>query len=105
MTLSRESPSRRTERRPIGIANGCTGFRSDCLHPASSFHYWPFRGSSLELIEVKGRRFIIRSLQTIKKAIGSDGVSASSTTSAQARKLRRGSSDDTKAGGNHGRAP
>jgi hypothetical protein len=35
---------------------------------------------------VKGRRFIIRSLQTIKKAIGSDGVSASSTTSAQARK-------------------
>jgi len=35
---------------------------------------------------VKGKRLSIKSLQRIEKAIGSDGVSASSTTSAQAQK-------------------
>ena len=36
----------------------------------------------MEVIDVKGRRFIIKSLQRINKAIRSDGVSANSTTSA-----------------------
>ena len=36
----------------------------------------------MEVIDVKGRRFIIRSLLRINKAIRSDGVSANSTTSA-----------------------
>jgi len=60
----------------------CTGFYTDCLHPAPTVAYWPLRGRSLEVIEVKGRRFSIRSLQRINRVIGLDGVSANSTTSA-----------------------
>ena|SRR6266536_1841822 len=80
--LSRESPPRRPSAPGMLAASDCTGFCTDCLRLVITLGYWPFRGKSLELIEVKGRRFIIRSLQRIKKAIGSDGVSANSTTSA-----------------------
>jgi hypothetical protein len=40
----------------------CTGFCTDCLHPGLTGAYWPFRGTLLEVIDAKGRRFIIRSL-------------------------------------------
>jgi hypothetical protein len=40
----------------------CTGFRTDCLHLGLTGVYWPFRGTLPEVIEAKGRRFIIRSL-------------------------------------------
>jgi hypothetical protein len=40
----------------------CTGFCTDCLHPGLTGVYWPFRGTLLEVIEAKGRRFIIISL-------------------------------------------
>jgi hypothetical protein len=40
----------------------CTGFRTDRLHPGLTGGYWPFRGMFAQVIEAKGRRFIIRSL-------------------------------------------
>ncbi len=76
----------RTGRRPRRDREGCTGFCTDCLHPAVTFSYWPFLGRSSEVVRVKGKRLSIKSLQRIQKAIGSDGVSVSSTTSAQAQK-------------------
>src|SRR5207245_3316713 len=65
----------RTGRRPGRDREGCTGFCTDCLHPAVTFAYWPFRGRSSEVVRVKGKRLSIKSLQRIEKAIGSDGVS------------------------------
>jgi hypothetical protein len=84
MILSRESPAAQTER-PRDAGPRATA--PDCLHPAIAFHYWPFRANSLELIEAKGRRFIIRRLQRMKKTIGLEGVSANFTTSAKMSKL------------------
>jgi len=40
----------------------CTGFCTDCLHPGLTGVYWLFRGRLAEVIEAKGRRFIIKSL-------------------------------------------
>jgi hypothetical protein len=45
-----------------GSTRNCTGFCTDCLHPGLTGVYWPFRGMLLEVVEAKGRRFIIRSL-------------------------------------------
>src|ERR1700730_9632817 len=53
--------------------------------------YLLFRGNSMEVVEVKGKSLRIKSLQRIDKAMRSDGVSASSTTSAY-----RGSVDYSK---------
>jgi hypothetical protein len=40
----------------------CTGFCTDCPHPGLTGVYCPFLGMLPEVIEAKGRRFIIRSL-------------------------------------------
>src|SRR5260370_37127191 len=60
----------------------CTGFCTDCLHPAPTADYWPSLGGSLEVIEAKGKICRIRSLDRMAKVMASDGVSANSTTSA-----------------------
>jgi hypothetical protein len=47
---------------PNVVRSDCTGFCTDCLHLGLTGVYWPFRGMLPEVIEAKGRRFIIRSL-------------------------------------------
>ena len=49
-------------KRLIWPTRNCTGFCTDWLHPGLTGLYWPFRGTFPEVIEAKGRRFIIRSL-------------------------------------------
>jgi hypothetical protein len=60
----------------------CTGFCAACLHLGLTGVYCSPDGQSSEVIGAKGRRFIIKSLQEITKAIRVDGVAAGSTTSA-----------------------
>jgi len=47
---------------PLARRKNCTGFCTDCLHPALTGGYWPFSGGSLEVIEVKGKSCSISNL-------------------------------------------
>jgi hypothetical protein len=56
-------PSKQQNHFDLGLnARYCTGFCTDCLHPGLTGGYWPLRGMLAQVIEAKGRRFIIRSL-------------------------------------------
>ena|ERR1700674_3484864 len=51
------------DKNPISIStSNCTGFCTDCLHPARAAGYWPSLGCSLEVTEAKGKSCRIRSL-------------------------------------------